>query len=67
MKGIYVLLACWMLLAGCTTPRPWYNRSYDRQLLQPPTPPLPTAPGTFTLFRVRDRGDGSQNRSNLAD
>ncbi|MBL0016175.1 MAG: hypothetical protein IPP17_06955 [Bacteroidetes bacterium] len=44
MKGIYVILACWLLLAGCTMPRPWYNRSYDRQLLEPPLLPSQLRP-----------------------
>jgi hypothetical protein len=66
MKGIYVILACWLLLAGCTTPRPWYNQSYNQQLLETATPPLPTAPGTFTLFMIGDCGKSAADKPSPA-
>ncbi|MEY3445143.1 MAG: hypothetical protein RLZZ519_3424, partial [Bacteroidota bacterium] len=60
------ILAMALVLAGCSTPRPWYNRSYDQQLLKTANSPLPTAPATFTLFMIGDCGKSAADKPSPA-
>lgn len=51
-----VLLLLVSMVAACGAPHPWYRKDYDRHRLEPSSRPLPTAPGSFTLYMIGDCG-----------
>lgn len=57
-----IAVASMMVLLGCGSPKPWYHHSYDHHQLEAQAPPLPTTPGSFTLFMIGDCGKSSPDK-----